>query len=176
MRIVNRLLALVVGLALAAAAAVAIIEMVTALTGNAAIVPRERWASVLAELRWDDPTLVAAATGLVLAGLVLLGVELTPARPRQFALRGSIDAAASIDRRGLQERLRHVALRDADVVAADVRIRRRAKVRASVPPDTDRRACRQRVLDATTSAIDELGLTRPPTVRAQIVKARERVR
>ncbi len=176
MTIVNRLLALVFGLALAAAAGVAIIEMVTALTGNAGIVPREQWASALAELRWDDPTLVGVAIGLVLIGLALLSGELTPARPGQFALQGATDAAASIDRRGLQERLRHVALRDADVVAADVRIRRRAKVRASVPPDTDRRACRQRVLDATTSAIDELGLIRPPTVRAEIVRARERVR
>lgn len=177
MRTINRLLAFVVGLTLAAAAAVAVAEMVAVLTDNdSLVVPRQRWAAAIAELSWDDSVLIGVAVVLVVVGLGLLVVEFIPTRPDQLALRSTTGATAAIDRRGLQERLRRVALRDDDVHAAKVGIRRRAKVRAFVLADADRRTCRQRIGAALRDAIDEIELARPLRVRVDVARVRKRVR
>lgn len=177
MRIVNRLLAFVVGLALAAAAVIAIVEIVVALSGRPPVlVARNRVASELGRLQWDDPRVVAVAVGMIVVGLLLLLVQLIPRRPIQLPLQGQPGRSAAIDRRGLQERLRHVALRDRDVVAAAVRVRRRAKLRVSVPGDADRRDARRRVHERVTDAVGQLGLRRPLKVKVAVVEARERTR
>lgn len=177
MRTLNRLLALVAGLALAAAAFVAIVEMVGALTGSGdVLVPRQQWATALRQLQWDDPVLIAVAIATIVVGLALLTVALFPSRPEQLPLRGHDDAAASIDRRGLQERLRRAVVRDEDVMSASVGIRRRAKVRATVPPDADRQACRRRVRTAVETAANDVGLARPLRVHVNVTRERGRVR
>lgn len=177
MRTVNRLLALVVALALAAAGAIAVVEITAGLLGRPPVlVRRTDLATELAQLRWDDPRVVAAAAAMVLVGLLLLAVELIPRRPAQLPLQDRPGRSAAIDRRGLQERLRHVALGDRDVVAATVRVRRRARLRVSVPGGTDRRDARARVRERVTAAIGQLGLRRRLPVTVAVVTARERTR
>lgn len=177
MRTVNRLLAFVVALALAVAAALAIVEIAAALAGGSPVlVARTRLASELGQLRWDDARVIAVAAGMVLVGLILVLVAAVPPRPPQLPLRGQPGRSVAVDRRGLQERLRHVALRDRDAVAATVRIRRRAKLRVSVPRDTDRRAARVRLRERVAAAVDELDLRRPLRITVDVVRAKERAR
>ncbi|CAN5852490.1 hypothetical protein BH23ACT10_BH23ACT10_36050 [soil metagenome] len=171
------MLAFVIGTAVAVVAAVSVIEMVAALTGNASVVvSRQRVASTLEQVRWDDLVLIGVAIAVIVVGLALLLLEVIPPRPEQLALHGPTAAAASVDRRGLQERLRLATLRDDDVARATVAIRRRAKVRAFVVSDVDRRACRKRIHAAVTDAVADIGLARSLRVRVDVSRARERVR
>lgn len=177
MRIINRLLAFVLGVALVTVVGVALVEVAWAVSGRGpVVVPWQRWQAALVRRRWDDPELVAIAVGLVLVGLVLLIIELVPRRPLQLPLQSPQSRRVSIDRRGLQERLRRVVLGDTDVIAASVRVRRRAKVRAHVHADTDRRACRARLQASVTGAVDQLGLAERLRTQIALSRTTERVR
>lgn len=177
MNLIRRLLAFILGLALAVASAVALVETIVALTGaDAVVIPREQWIRTVSQLRWDDPAVVGVGVVLLLTGLLLLATALVPPRPQELALRGAQDSATSIDRRGLQDRLRDAALRDPDVTDASVRIRRAITVKAMVSRGTDRRACRDRVQRSIATSIDDLDLQQRPKVRAKVEPTRGRVR
>lgn len=177
MRLTNRLLALLLGLALGGAGGLAVAELVAGLTGRAPLlVPRGTWHQRLSALEWSDPALTGAAAGLVVLGLVLLLAQVVPRRPLELPLQPAEDQEASIDRRGLQEVLRRVAIADPDVIGATVRVRRRAKVRVQLPPKGERRAARDRLQQSLAAAVGELGLSKRLAVKVDARQGRERVR
>lgn len=178
MNILNRLLAFVVGVALAGAAALAVAEIVVALLGFAPLViPRSNWHQTMGSLRWDEGVLIAVAVGMVVVGIALVLAQLVPRRPRELSLAATDSAReAHIDRRGLQHRLRSVATEDPDVVDARVRIRRKAKVRADVLARSDRGDAKRRLGDALSGQLASVGLQRPPRVAVQLRRGKERVR
>jgi hypothetical protein len=178
MRTANRLLSFLVGIAVAGAGALAVAEIVASLLGRSLLlVPWDQWDAPLRELAWDDPVVSFVSAGLITAGVLLLIVQLTPRRPLALPLRTDPDnAQASIDRRGLGERLRRAAVADPDVLSAKVRIRRKAKVTAQVPPDTNKRETRARVRESVRGAIAELGLHKRLRSKVKLATAKERVR
>lgn len=177
MRVTNRVLSFVFGTVLAGAAGLAAAEMVAGFfNAGPLLVPVDDWGARAQAAAWGDVAVIVTCVGMVLVGLLILAAVITPRRPVQLAMRDHDDHKASIDRRGLEHRLRSVALRDGDVVAAKVHIRRRVKVHAQVPPDTDERQVRQRLRQSVRTAVDELDLQRRLGSKVKVGEAKERVR
>ncbi len=180
MRVVNRLLALLIGVLLAVAGGLLVAEIVAVLVGRPPLVVGEdRVGQLVAETQWTTPVVVVilAATGVV--GLVLLLAQLWPRAPTTLALRDRPpQRAADVDRRGLQDVLRQQAMEDTDVLAARVRWRgrRRLRVMTQVPPDASLREVRQRVAARMRDTTDALGLRRRPRPTVKVRHARRRVR
>ncbi len=179
MRLVNRVLALLLGLALAAGGVIVLVEAALRPLGRAPwLVPRTSWDQQLRSAGWDEPWLVAGLVIALCAGLLLLAAALWPRRPDVLALRESApDRTAALDRRGLQRHLRQVATGDDEVVGATIRVRRRrVKVRADVPPDVDAGSVRTRLRERLTSAIDRLELQSSYRTSVDTRRVKERVR
>lgn len=177
MWLVNRLLAAAFGLALAAAGAVTIVESIRFLLGNPPwIVPLEVWGAELARLRWDDQATVLTSTVLSAVGLLLVVSQIVPRLPASFELAGSTPGRSlAIDRRGLEQRLRHTALGHRQVDDARVRVRRRTvAVRAGVSHDTDAGEVRTQLVRGLEETLDATGLQR--RLRASIRIHRDKAR
>lgn len=161
MTVVDRLLGLILGLALAWAGLLILIEAARAALGEQPwLVDVSAWNQALGDLAWNDPVLLLVLAGTVLLGLILLIMELKPRRPGHFVMQDQRDDRnTTVDRRGLEDRLRRRVVDDEDVVDANVRVgRRRARVTASVPPDTSPRSVRERLESKVRAALDELSL------------------
>lgn len=175
MTLVNRLLALAFGLALAAAGALAVLIVVaTALPG---LQPAflASWDATLRELRWDEPWVQRALLGLLGAGLVLLVLQLLRHPPAVMTVAGASPLRdVLISRRALERRIDWVAERDPDVAAAATRLdRRRCKVRVAVVGE-DLRGARARVRDAVAGELATL--RRGPRLRVRATPSQRRAR
>ncbi len=179
MTVVNRMLALVLGLALLVAGVVTVTEVVAARLGRPSwVVPTSAWDQTLGALRWDDSRVVMVLIALLVIGLLLLGLELWPRQPQVLALQpASPHRTAAVDRRGLQEHLRQIVAEDPSVTTASVQARKRkVAVRAAVPPSEDAAAVRQRLENRLTEALDRLDLQRRVRPTVQVDRGEERVR
>jgi hypothetical protein len=133
---VARLVALLLGLALAAAAVVAAIESVLLVAGQPSlVVPRTAWAHDLSRLGWDDTLLDVVAAGLVAVGVVILLVGLVPRRPSRILVGLPAPGTTWVSRKGLCRRVAHDVGDLPEVDDAAVRIRgHRVLVRARLAP------------------------------------------
>ncbi len=126
-----------------------------------------------------DPTsalAIAVAVGLVLLGLAVLVMELTPRRPRSLLHHADERVTFTLDRRGLERRLTRTAETDSDVEAAKVRIRRRAKVKVQMVERSDRRSLRRRVRDRLREELEQLVEKKTPKVKVDVDSGGGRVR
>ena len=83
MRVFNRLLLLVLGVALVAAGVLVVVEAVYAWTGSGpvgAFVPQ--WLATFKTTPWSAPIVIAISAAVAAAGLVLVLVEVRPQRKR----------------------------------------------------------------------------------------------
>ena len=179
MRLVSRLLALLLGLALVAAGTIVLVECVLRAVGRPPwLIPAGQWQGALSNATWTTPWVLASLVGALVAGLLLLALALWPRTPKAIPLREeAADRSVELDRRGLQEHLRQVATGDDDVVAATVRARRsKAKVSAELVADADRRATSQRLQQRLQAALDELGPEKRYRPDVTTRQAAERVR
>lgn len=157
-RVLSALLALLlfVGGLLAAA------EIVTALVRRPPLlVPHETWGTWLKDHTWEDPTVRAALVGLVLLGLALLFVALTRGRSREISLPGTTGGVTvAADRRGVERAVAAAARRTDGITDASASTGRRS---VTVAARTQRRSegdLDQRVRDAVSGRLEELGLGR----------------
>ncbi|HEV2766362.1 MAG TPA: DUF6286 domain-containing protein [Acidimicrobiales bacterium] len=179
MTVFNRLLGLALGLALFGAGLLAVVEAVLAFLGRPPwLVPYDQWAPGLDQLSWDDRNLMVAAALLVLAGILLVVLQLWPGRPSALRIADQrANRLAAIDGRGLQELLRRSAVDDGDVVHADVRVRRRAaRVSGRVPQDAHPRTVQSRTRERVQARVDELRLQRPLKVKVDMKRSKARAR
>lgn len=179
MMIFNRVLGLLLGVALAAAGALLLVELALALSGQSpAIVPLSQWDGTLRGLNWGDDTLVATLVAAAVVGALLLAAELWPRRPALLPLSERRPGrAAAIQRRGLQDHLRRVALEDPDVVGARARAgRRKAKVDARMAASADSRQVRERLKDAVNRAVEAIGFTGRFRASISVSRAEQRPR
>ncbi|WP_433605400.1 DUF6286 domain-containing protein [Dactylosporangium sp. CA-139114] len=173
MRLVNRLLALIVSLALVAGAVVIVVDVVAVLTGHRPIavdwLAVYRWGS---HMTWASGEVRLICVLLAVVGLALLGMELKPRRPARLRTDSDNPATdAAYTRRCVRQTVRD-AVTDVDGVDdADVTIRRRhlrvhAKsiAREAVPAAS----LRDSVTQAARSRLDALQLHRPPKVTVRI--------
>lgn len=179
MRLVNRLLGLLLGLGLAALGGLILIESIAFLLGNPPwLVPLQQWAAVVDDLTWDDRGMVIALVVMLVVGALLLVAELAPRTPSSLELDGSTpQRAVSIDRRGLERRLRTAALRHPHVDDAHVKVRqRRIQVRAGVPWDSETSQVRAEVASALDETVQAIGLQQRPRTSVRVDRERGGVR
>ncbi|HVL85039.1 MAG TPA: DUF6286 domain-containing protein [Pseudonocardia sp.] len=171
MRVLIRVLSPLLGLALAAAGVLLVIEVVAAWVRpdtTGLLVPWLSWRAALAALTWADPLVTWVAVGVAVLGLLLVLLGLL-ARRRDVPLEGTADGMTVTTSPRVLARLvgRRVRSTD-DVAGASVTASRRA-VRVSAqswgePSDGVRSAVRDRV----DTLLDELPLARRPRVAVSV--------
>ncbi|MGI8875818.1 MAG: DUF6286 domain-containing protein, partial [Egibacteraceae bacterium] len=110
-------------------------------------------------------------------GFFFAPAKLAPRPPDALGLDGSDgDHVASVDRHGLENRIRRAVETDADVTRCRVRVgRTRAEARVVTPWDVDGGQVRERATQAMTAALETIGLDRDLRTRVRVDRERERV-
>lgn len=179
MSVLNRLLALLLGLFLLGVGVLASVESVlVGMDRPGWFLQRRAWDELLRGLTWEHRGLMLSAAFVLLVGIALLAVQLWPGTPSRLRLaKATPDRRATIDGRGLKEVLRRRAVEDEDVFVATVRLRRRrARVTVSAPPDAKGAEVRARVREKLRKRIDDLQLEKRLRVKVAVRRAKARVR
>lgn len=168
MPVLNRVVSAVLALALLVGGVLVAAEIVVAAFGRDPwVVPHDRWYEATLEHRWDDAATRWVCIGLVLAGLVLLVLQLTRRRPAVLPLAAST-ASADLGRRSIERSLARTASRIDGVAGAKVKV---SADRANVAATTNRRRAdeiRPRLAAAVEERVRALGLARPPEVTVRV--------
>ena len=170
MRYVNRVLAVVVALALIALATLVPVEIARAALGRPPwLVPWEQWRSTLAATTWQDGWVRAVLIGLVVLGLLLLLAQLKPRRPTTLALQQlTADVAAGTTRRSLQQSLSHAATAVDGVARASAKAGRRRVTVTATPRLRDTTGLEEQVRRSVTTRLDGLQLAQAPKLTVRV--------
>lgn len=177
MAVVNRLLGVVLGLVIAAAGVLLLLETVWAAAGRPPLlVDRQRVDRVATEqLTWDSTLVTWVLVGLVLVGALLLLLQLVPRQPDTLPLADHPDRHASVERKALAAQLGEVVKEDPEVVTATAKVTRRAaRVRAKAAPGADLGALRNRLEATTGGLLSSLQLQQRLRPGVVVTRGRER--
>ena len=174
MRLINRPLAFILAAALIAASIILIVEVVAFAvhTTSPLLVHWTTWYHWAQKTRWDALVVRVWSVILIIAGILMLAIELKPRRVTRLKLRSDDQATdAAMTRGGLAGSLRAAALDIDGISAAAIRVRRRraritatAAARGRAAADT----LRQPVTDAARRRLDDLQLHHPPRLRVRV--------
>jgi hypothetical protein len=166
--IVNRIVSAVVALALLVGGVLVAVEIVVAAFGRDPwVVPHDRWHRATLTHSWDGPATRWVCIGLILAGLLLLGLQAARRRATALPL-GAGPTRADIGRRSLERSLARAAARVDGVARARARVR---PGRAEVVAVTNRRRAdelRPRLAEAVEQRLRSLALAQAPEVRVRV--------
>ena len=166
LRVLERLIALLFWVAVTAVAfLIATQRTLDALDRPEQVVDTDEVVQTVANFDPTSVLAIAVAVGLVLLGLAVLVMQLTPRRPRSLLHHAGERVTFTLDRRGLERRLTRTAETDPDVDDAKVRIRRRAKVKVQMVERSDDRSLRRRVRDQLREELKQLVEKKTPKVR-----------
>ncbi|MGI9093703.1 MAG: DUF6286 domain-containing protein [Mycobacteriales bacterium] len=177
MRLINRLLAAVLALALAAAGGLAAAEVFVARTSwtpanPPLVVPYDRWLATLRDHHWNQTPVLLISIGAIVLGLLFIVAGLGGRERRIRLVSDSADVAASTSARSLRRVLR----RDAATVDGVARARTRARAgRARVRVDVrlgEPSEVEAEIRDVVTARIGGLGLARQPALSVRADDAR----
>jgi Family of unknown function (DUF6286) len=134
LRIVDRIVAGIVAVALLVGGVLVAIEIALQAVGREEpwVLPWDTWYREGLETPWSDPAVRAVCVGLIVVALLLLVLQLARRRPSALPVRRHRDAVhVDLDRRGLEHWLEARLSKVDGVGAVDVRARRRSiRVRA----------------------------------------------
>jgi hypothetical protein len=173
-RLINRPLGLVLAAALLAASVILIVEVIAfaAHTGPV-LVHWTAWYQWAARTHWDRAVIRVWSAILVAAGLLILALELKPARVTRLRFRSDDQAtSAAMTRRGLAGALRAAALDIDGISRAAVTVRRR---RARVTATSAARsrpaasALKQPVTESARQCLAGLDLRHPPRLSVRVI-------
>lgn len=178
MRTATRLLALVLGLVLAAGAVFVAVEAVLLYRGqDALLVPRTQWNRSLGSLQWGDGGLRTVAIVLVAVGAVLVLMQLVPRRVLRLPVRSAADRPTWISKRSVRRLLVDTAEADGDVIEASAKLgRRRGVVAATTARSINDDELRRRLADAEQGSLETIELVRQVRTTVRIGTAKDRVR
>lgn len=177
LRVLERLVALLFWVAVTAISLlVATQTALDAMDRPEQVVDTDEVVQAVADFDPSSAPAIAVAVGLVLLGLAILVMELTPRRPRSLLHRGGERVTFTLERRGLERRLTRTAESDADVGDAKVRIRRRARATVHTISRSDDRSLRRRVRDRLREELDQLVERKKPKVKVDVTPGGGRVR
>jgi hypothetical protein len=173
-RLINRPLGLVLAAALLVGSVVLIVEVIAfAAHAGPVLVHWTTWYQWAARTHWNRAVVRVWSAVLVVAGALILALELKPPRVTRLRLDSDDPATnAAVTRRGLAGALRAAALDIDGISRADVVVRRR---RARV---TARSAARSRpaasalkdpVTEAARECLTGLGLRHPPRLAVRVI-------
>ena len=168
MRIANRVLAAVLGLALLVGGLLVAVEIVVAgFDRRPWVLPHDDWYESARQRSWEDAPPRWIFIGLVVTGLLLLFLQLARRRPRALAMTpGAVPA--DIGRRSLEKALVREAARVDGIASAKAKVR---EDRADVVASSNRRQTGDlgpTVTEALDRRMSALGLARPPAVRVKV--------
>lgn len=173
MRLLNRPLALVLAAALIAASVILIAEVIAfAVHAAPVVVHWPTWYRWAGRTRWDDLVVKVWSVVLIIAGVLLLALEVKPRRVTRLRLRSDEKATnAAITRSGLAGALRAAALDVNGISSAAVTVRRRrARVAATSAargrPAVD--ALKEPVAESVRRRLDDLQMRRPPRLKVRV--------
>lgn len=105
-RLVNRILAFVIGAAIAAAGLLVIIEGVATWTNSGFLwIPGKQWLSAFKTTQWSAPIVVGVSIGVAVAGFLLFVIEVRPQPKRVVPYRTDSDAEWLLLRRSTEGHL-----------------------------------------------------------------------
>lgn len=171
-RIINRLLGVIVALALIAGAAVLIVEVVGVLVGAKPVLVH--WHAALdwaRRTRWDASVVKTIGLVLLIVGFLLMVFELWPSRAHRLPVDSrdpSLEAA--VTRRGVKQDVR-AAVHEVDgATPRHVEVRPR-RIRVRVRPrfaGQERQALREAVTTSVGTHLDRLQLRRRPRLAVNV--------
>ncbi|WP_155370145.1 DUF6286 domain-containing protein [Catellatospora vulcania] len=170
-RVVNRLLALAVSLALIAFAALVLIEIIAALLGRAPLLvdwpAATRWAQ---GTTWGDSQPLAISLLLLAVGAALVIGQLWPGGLTRLAVdRADPDTDVAVSRRSVAQDVTDAVRQVDGVVPQRVKVgRTRIAVRAAAPATDDRSALTDDVKTAIVQRLERLHLRRPPRLAVKL--------
>ena len=173
MRLLNRPLAFILAVALAAASIILIIEVIAFAThASPALVPWPAWYHWAEATRWDRLVVRVWSAILIAIGVLLLALELKPRRITRLSLHSGHDATdAALTRSGLAGTLRGAAISIDGITSAAVTVRRR-RARVSAKSAARGRAAAGALKDPVTQAartrLEDLNLDRPPRLKVRV--------
>lgn len=159
MGFVNRALGAILAMALAVAGAMALFELGAIVLGaRPLVVPHDRWLDELSTQPWGGGSTRLACIGLIVAGVLLVALQLLRQRPAEVAAAAGAPVPARVPRRDL-ERDVAAALRQVQGVAtAVVKLRRHGfDVRATAVAG-DPQALREQLTVAARHALEARGV------------------
>jgi hypothetical protein len=173
MRLLNRPLAFILAVALAAASIILIIEVIVFAThASPAVVPWPTWYHWAQVTRWDRLVVRVWSAILIAVGVLLLALELKPRRITRLSVHsGNAATDAALTRRGLAGTLRGAATSIDGITSATVTVRRR---RAWVSAKSAARgraaagALKDPVTQAARTRLEDLNLDRPPRLKVRV--------
>lgn len=179
MRIVNRGLMALLGLALAMLGVLAVVEVVAAaMSRPGVLLDRAAADSTLRDLAWDDAAVWGTAAAAVVLGLLLLALQVKPRRiPAYPATSSRGDRDLEYARGGIATFAEWTATADRDVAAASSSLKRRVlRLRLELFADADPASVSKRVGGAVEQRLESLGLTRRPKVKVAAARGERRAR
>jgi len=176
MRVVNRLLALLFGLALLGGGALLAVEAVLAAVGRRPWPVRtDRWFGPLSHTTLGDPIVPTIALGVAALGLLLLAVQVRPWAPRLLTLRGRTGVEPvrwSVYRRSVEREVSLAVDGLAGVTETRTRLRgKRSRWRLTVSP-RGRADSRGQVREVVAGQLDRIAA--PIPVRLRVAMRRPR--
>jgi hypothetical protein len=173
MRLVNRPLAVLLAAFLAVAGVLLIIEVIAvAVNATPAVIHWTTWHHWANKTRWNARVVRFWSIVLIIAGLVLLALELKPSRVNRSRMASEGDATdAAMTRRGLAGALRAAATEVDGIRRADVKVKRRRALIAATAAAKDRdtaQALVGPVRESVDSRLQTLDLAHPPRVRIRV--------
>ncbi|MEP7022441.1 MAG: DUF6286 domain-containing protein [Actinomycetota bacterium] len=176
MRLLNRVLAALLSLALIVAGVLLIIEVIAYHVSNRpAIVHWQRAYAWAHRTTWNAGSIRVTCVLLIVAGLVLLIAELKPPRVSRLAADPAQAGVADIDtaytRRGIAAAVRAAVVDVDGIRGTAIKVKRR-KVKVTASAAARDKAAAQSLHDPVSAAagarLTSLGLRRPPTVTVRV--------
>ena len=174
MRLVNRPLAFILAAALIAGSVVVIAEVIGfAVHRSPLLVHWSTWYHWAGRTRWDAFVVRVWSVILIVAGALILALELKPRRATRLPLRSGHDATdPAVTRRGLAGMLRSAAIGVDGVSKATVKVRRRSVRVTAVTAARGRAAAStltRPVTEALRTRLDNLNMHHPPRLTVRVV-------
>ena len=177
MRLMNRPLALILALALAATGIIIAIEVIAfALGAKPVVVPWTTWQHWAMTTDWNRAVVKVWSVILIVVGALFLLVQLKPRRVSRLAMDGhNKHTDAGMTRKGLAGAVRAAVL-DIDGIAKADTVASRRSVRVTATSSAQDSEAAEELLDPVQQAaereLDSLGLKRTMRVRASVKGAK----
>ncbi len=171
-RIINRLLGVIVALALMAGAVVIIVEVVGVLVGTKPVlVDWPKWLDWARRTQWNAGVVKTIGLVTLIVGVLLTVFELWPSRAHRLPVdSGDPSLAAAVTRRGVKHDVR-AAVHEVDgATPRHVEVRPR-RIRVRVTPryaGQERQALREAVTASVGTHLDRLQLRRRPRLAVNV--------